>query len=63
MAKTKKPDLDKLRVKKLLETVDFFHPVNIKKVGITTFTKVQLLILIKELNGEMIDSTDNWEGG
>jgi len=41
----------------------FFNTIDIVQYELNTLNRMQLLIVIQELNRQMISSTDNWEGG
>ncbi len=53
----------KSRPQLIIEQVDFFDKVNIGEAGILKLTRVELIELILLLNKQMVDSTDNWDGG
>lgn len=43
---------------------DFFsNEINVLDGEFNTLTRIQLLQVIRELNKQMIASTENWEGG
>lgn len=51
------------RSRLIAEQFDWFDPVDFVEAKVDKLTKAELLELLHILNKQMIDSTENWDGG